>query len=328
MKKRLLIITLLCAALTLPACHSSKSESPISNESTDKDTTVEETTPIPKIYDPSDAAQKYSEHQVIELWDTLEEVPYITNLQYASIPKIVPYIAEKNQNGGCVIICPGGGYVQLANDKEGTIPAEAFNEHNITAFVLRYRTNYSKEGVLTDIFRAIRYVRANADEFAIDPDKIAVMGFSAGGHLAAMSMEHYEEDTQNVDEIDKVSARPNLGILCYPVLSLKDEKTHELTREIFLGKDNVTDKELIQKYSAEEGVTEDTPPAFVWHTKADSAVPVENSIDFAEAMEEKGIDCELHLYELGSHGLGMATDYEEAGQWFPECIEWLRGYGY
>lgn len=185
--------------------------------------TTSSTTPTApaKTYEPSAAAEKYATHPFLELWSAKEDVPYLA--EYSSIPKIIPYIAKNNTNGGCVIICPGGGYVQLAIDKEGKAPAEAFNENNITAFVLQYRTNYTYEAVLTDVFRAIRYVRANAEEFAIDPDKISIMGFSAGGHLAAMSLEHYDEDTQNADDIDKVSAKPDFGILCYPVISLKDE---------------------------------------------------------------------------------------------------------
>lgn len=329
MKKKILITTALCATLSLSACQSSASDTKATEApSTATEATPEPSaTPEPKTYDATAAAEKYSSHPFIELWENKEDVPFL-NTEFSAIPKIIPYIAENNTKGGCVIICPGGGYVQLAIDKEGKAPAAALNENNITAFVLQYRTSYSYEGVLTDVFRAIRYVRANAEEFGIDPDKIAVMGFSAGGHLAAMSLEHYDENEQNADDIDTVSAKPNLGILCYPVISLKDDKTHELTRQTFLGKDNEHDEDLIMKYSAEEGVTKDTPPAFVWHCEPDEAVPVENSKDFAKAMDKNGVDCELHVYKTGAHGIGLVTDDAEAKEWFPDCVKWLQSYGY
>lgn len=331
MRKKFIIISLLCSSLLLTSCQSSNSnsDSESSKAPAATETTAARTTPTPdsKVYDASAAAEKYSSHPFLELWDNIDDVPYL-NKQISSVPKLIPYIAENNTKGGCVIICPGGGYVQLAIDKEGKQPAAALNENNITAFVLQYRTNYSYEGVMTDVFRAIRYVRAHADEFGINPDKIGVMGFSAGGHLAAMSLQHYDEDNQNADDIDKESAKPDLGILCYPVLSLKDEKTHELTRHTFLGKDNENNEELIKKYSAEENVTKDMPPAFIWHCKPDEAVPVENSEDLAKAMKDKGVDYELHIYKTGAHGLGLAKDSDEAKEWFPDCVEWLQSYGY
>lgn len=333
MKKKTLLTAMICATLLLPACQSSDSEpkeskTPTASSEVTPESTQEPTaTPEPKVYDSTAAAEKYSSHPFLELWTKIEDVPHL-DTAHSSIPKIIPYIASNNTKGGCVIICPGGAYIQLAVDKEGKNPAVALNENNITAFVLQYRTSYSYEGVLSDIFRAIRYVRANAEEFGIDPDKISVMGFSAGGHLTSMSMEHYDEDQQNVDEIDQVSAKPNLGILCYPVISLKDDKTHELTRKTFLGGDNEHNETLIKKYSAEEGVTKDTPPAFIWHCEPDEAVPVENSTDFAKAMKEKGIDCELHIYKSGAHGVGLATDNNEVKEWFPDCVKWLQSYGY
>ncbi len=328
MRKKILLSALLCSSLMLSACQSShcKSENAAS-VTPSKEATAKPTPTInSKIYDSTAAAEKYSSHPFLELWNSKDNVPFLNEL--SSIPKIIPYIAQNNTNGGCVIICPGGGYVQLAIDKEGREPAAAFNENNITAFVLQYRTSYTYEGVMTDVFRAIRYVRANSEEFGIDPDKISVMGFSAGGHLASMSLEHYDEDKQNADEIDKVSAKPNLGILCYPVISLKDNMTHELTRKTFLGSDNEHNEDLIKKYSAEEGVTKDTPPVFIWHCAPDKAVLVENSMDFAKALEKKGIDCELHIYQTGAHGLGLAKDNDEVKEWFNDCVKWLKSYGY
>lgn len=335
MKKKILLSALfLTIIVTISACNnnSSKTESQESQSTQSLEST---STPTPdfattsKVYDSKEAYEKYSEHPFIPLWDSLEDVPFAGTSVSGTIPKIIPYIAQNNTNGGCVIICPGGGYIQLAVDKEGKAPAAEFNENNITAFVLQYRVNsYKYDAIMSDVFRAIRYVRANADDFGINPDKIAIMGFSAGGHLATMALEHYDEDTQSLDEIDKVSAKPNYGILCYPVISLKDEKTHELTRKTFLGSDDEHNTELIKKYSGEDNVSKDMSPVFIWHCEPDNGVPVENSEDFASAMDKAKVPYEMHIYKTGAHGLGLAKDNEEVSKWFPDCIKWLNNYGY
>jgi len=329
MKKKRIIATLLCSIMLATCACQSNSDNNTPTQSQDSATKAPSATPEPKVYDSSAAYEKYSEHPFIPLWESIEDVPFSNTSTSGTIPKIIPYIAENNTNGGCVIICPGGGYVQLAVDKEGKAPAEEFNTNNITAFVLQYRVNsYHSDAIMADVFRAIRYVRANAEEFGIDPDKIAVMGFSAGGHLATMALEHYDEDTQLLDDIDKVSAKPNFGILCYPVISLKDEKTHELTRKTFLGSDNEHNSDLIKKYSGEENVTKDMSPVFIWHCEPDEAVPVENTKDFAAAMDKAKVPYEMHIFKTGAHGLGLAKDNDEVIEWFPDCIKWLQDYGY
>lgn len=329
MKKKIFLATLLCGIIAVSsACQNDSSRTQKATQTPDS-TTEATATPMPTVYDSSAAYEKYSEHPFIPLWQSLEDVPYSGTSVSATIPKIIPYIAQNNTNGGCVIICPGGGYVQLAVDKEGKAPAEEFNNNNITAFVLQYRVNsYHYDAIMADVFRAIRYVRANAEEFGIDPDKIAVMGFSAGGHLATMALQHYDEDTQALDDIDKVSAKPDYGILCYPVISLKDEKTHELTRKTFLGTDNEHNAELIKKYSGEENVTKDMSPVFIWHCETDTSVPVENTKDFASAMDKAKVPYEMHIYKTGVHGLGLAKDNEEVSKWFPDCVTWLQKFGY
>lgn len=327
MKKIIAMGILLSFSIFALACGKEKE-----SEKTDENVVVEqeeeqEKVEENKVYDSSAAFEKYKNHEEILLWENMQDIPYVEERLDKLIPTITPYIAENNTNGGCVIICPGGGYVQLSREKEGIEPAEAFNENNITAFMLEYRTKpYEGEAAMADVFRAIRYVRYHAEEFGINPDKISVMGFSAGGHLATMAMQHYEEDEQALDEVDKVSARPNFGILCYPVTTLKDEGTHGTTRQAFLGADNVTNEELIQKYSGEEQVTEDMPPVFIWCCENDPLVS--NSEDFAAALEAQGIPHELHIYAKGKHGIGLGTGYGEAENWFPTCITWLQSNGY
>lgn len=280
-----------------------------------------------KVYDSSAAFAKYQAHEEIFLWENKADMPFAKDGLDALNPTIAPYIAQNNTSGGCVIVCPGGGYVQLAREKEGSEITEALNQNNITAFMLEYRTSpYDGNAAMADVFRAIRYVRYHAEEFGINPNKISVMGFSAGGHLATMATQHYEEDEQALDEIDKVSARPDFGILCYPVVSLKDEVTHGMTKETFLGEENVTNAELIKKYSGEEQVTKDMPPVFIWCCENDNLVT--NSQLLADALEAEGVSHEVHIYPKGKHGIGLGIGYGEAEQWFPTCITWLRNNGY
>lgn len=332
MRKRTILAALLCSIICLTACTAGGDENKEKQEMREQNQTGQQQTPSskePKVYDSAKAAAAYAEHERLQLWEDKSKIPFYDESLSGKTPTITPYIAEENTNGGCVIVCPGGGYVSLATEKEGTKPAMALNENHISAFVLEYRIKpYTKEAILSDVCRAIRYVRYHAEEFGIDPDKISIMGFSAGGHLSAMALEHYEEDEQNTDEIDKVSAKPDYGILCYPVISLKDELTHEVTREAFLGTGQTSDQELIKKYSAEEGVTKKISPVFIWHCEKDQAVPVANSEKFAEAMKEAGVDCELHIYPYGAHGLGMAENNDPAKEWFPACVKWLQKYGY
>ncbi len=275
---------------------------------------------------------EYKNGTAIPLWENKEDMPYYdSEASDKNTASITPYIAEDNANGGCVIICPGGGYSSLATKKEGTVPAEAFNEQGISAFVLQYRiAPYDYQAMLADVCRAVRFVRYYAEDFGIAPDKVAIMGFSAGGHLASMNLEHAGEDTQAVDEMDQLNARAGYGILCYPVISLSEEYGHEMSTANFLGEENADDQDMAEKYSAELGVTEDMPPCFIWHCKGDTFVPYENSQMFADAMKDAGAECELHLYEGGEHGLGIAAgdDAGEAKEWFGKCVEWLQGKGF
>lgn len=224
-----------------------------------------------------------------------------------------------------VIVCPGGGYHHLAMDHEGRQIAEWLNSFGVTAFVLRYRhsgTGHKHPTPMLDGQRAIRTVRARAGEWGIDPQQIGVMGFSAGGHLTSTLGTHFDGGNSNAsDPIDRVSSRPDFLILCYPVISLTANYTHTGSRDNLLGKN--ADPELVRSLSNELQVTSDTPPAFLFHTDEDKAVPPMNSIVFYEALKHSGVPAELHIYQYGRHGLGLARDVPGTNDWPNRCREWL-----
>ena len=245
-------------------------------------------------------------------------------------PTLTSYLLEGAQSDGsrrgCVIVCPGGAYWGRA-DHEGRPIAEMLNEAGISAFVLNYRVQpYRYPVERYDVNRAVRYVRYYADKFEIDPEKIGVLGFSAGGHLAVMSVEQYDYGMENGDEIDKISSRPDSGILCYPVVTLEKSFTHEGTRDALLGTPN--DPELAKKLSGEVSVRDDMPPIFMWHTAADGGVPVLNSLKLSEELYEHKIPFALHVFPFGQHGLGLAPGNPHVAQWAPLLVNWLKLYKY
>lgn len=273
-------------------------------------------------------AEKYSKHTPMELWGSV--IPY-NNMGDAtgSIPFIIPYIAEDNPSGICAVIFPGGGYSSLSKTNEGSKIAEFLNSKGISAFVVYYRVTesdfrkYDYRAILSDGLRAVKYVRYNATEFGIDPDRIFTIGFSAGGHLTCMSATHYDFEVDDPkythDAIDAVSARPNAAAPCYAVASIEKSYAHAGTQKYFAR----GDKQLQHDYSAENSVTAETPPIFLWHTWDDTTVPVQNSIGFAAALAEKNIPCELHIYGSGKHGLNLAEDNPTAFTW-PELLsDWV-----
>jgi len=232
-------------------------------------------------------------------------------------------------NGAAVVVCPGGGYGGLAITYEGYDIGKWLNDHGIAAFVLKYRhrgTGYGHPSPLDDAQRAIRTVRARAKEFNVDPAKIGILGFSAGGHLASTAGTHFDAGkTDSKDAIDRVSCRPDFLILCYPVVSFATEHTHKGSRKNLLGEE--PDAKLVESYSNELQVTPETPPTFLWHTDADSGVVPENSVLFYLALRKAKVPAELHIYELGRHGLGLAQGEPGAAAWPEACIEWMRGRG-
>ncbi len=268
-----------------------------------------------------------SAHEAIPLWEK-EALPFSDVSDV--VPELLPYLADTSDPAACMIVCPGGAYADLgeqeayALDNEGIQPAQALNEKNISAFVLKYRkAPADHNAIMEDILRAIRVVRYYAEALHIDPERVGVMGFSAGGHLALMAMEHFDMKTSHTDDVDDESAKPTLGVLCYPVVSLEEGMTHETTRSNFLGADE-NDPEMVSFYSGEQGTRADMPPFFVWHCKTDRAAPVEGTLALTKSAEEKGVEVRQQIYDSGSHGAGMAKNMETLSGWFDECVSWLK----
>jgi len=248
-------------------------------------------------------------------------------------PNLTPYIVETEKPVGCVIVCPGGGYGHLAYH-EGEPIAQMLNASGIHAFVLRYRLspNHHHPAMEQDINRAVRWVRYHAAQYNINPEKIATLGFSAGGHLTGVSVTHFDYGRDDGDEIDKVSCRPDAGVLCYPVVSFAENFSHGGSRKNFLG-DLAEDQAMIDAYSCEKAVRDDTPPCFFWHTAADKGVPVLNTFAMAQALYEKNIPVEVHVFPFGGHGMGLATEERfgpnwHVAQWADLCCNWLHLLGF
>ncbi|MEY2429592.1 MAG: hypothetical protein QOJ40_2477 [Verrucomicrobiota bacterium] len=230
-----------------------------------------------------------------------------------------------------MVICPGGGYGGLA-PHEGLDYARFLNDHGIAGFVLKYRLGpggYKHPTMLQDAARALRTVRARAGEWSLDPKRIGIMGSSAGGHLASTLLTHFDAGKPSSDDpIERQSSRPDLGILCYAVITM-GQYTHQGSKNNLLGKD--PSPELVRELSNELHVTKKTPPCFIWHTAEDQAVPVENSLQFANALRKNGVPFDLHIYEKGQHGIGLGSRPYGGGDrhpWTGDCIFWLKGHGW
>ncbi len=226
-------------------------------------------------------------------------------------------------NGSAIIICPGGGYGCLA-DHECNPIAVWLNSLGIMGIVLRYRhgPRYHHPVPLMDAARAVRTTRHRATSWGIDPKRIGILGFSAGGHLAATLATRFTTgDSSNADPLEHQSSRPDLAILLYPVITMADPFAHARSREHLLGKDAAD--EQINLLSNERHVSQQTPPTFIFHTADDPAVPVENALQFATALRSHRIPFELHVYESGSHGVGLAQNYPALKSWPTLCASWL-----
>ena len=244
------------------------------------------------------------------------------------IPTLTPYWPDPaKETGASIVICPGGGYGALA-PHEGADYARWLNEQGIAGFVLKYRLGsggYRHPIMLQDAARAVRTVRAHSTGWQLDAKRIGIMGSSAGGHLASTLVTHFDAgNPAATDPIDRQSSRPDLGILCYAVITM-GEFTHQGSKHNLLGND--PSPELVRNLSNELQVTKDTPPCFVWHTWEDKAVPVENSLQFAEALRKAGVPFDLHIYQQGGHGLGLGTrewDPARRHPWTRDCEFWLK----
>lgn len=250
----------------------------------------------------------------------------ITRISKVSVPTLTMYTPPPGKaNGIAVIICPGGGYGILAIDHEGYDVAKQFTEMGVTAFVLKYRLPSDKImldrsiGPLQDAQRAIQMVRANSKQWRINPKKIGIMGFSAGGHLASTAGTHFNHPV--ISNPKKTSLRPDFMLLIYPVISFQDTLTHSGSKNNLIGKDASEDKKAY--YSNELQVTKKTPQTFLVHAKDDGAVKVNNSIYFYEALQQKHVPAEIYLYEKGGHGFGLNNKTSEV-KWMDLLQRWME----
>jgi len=259
-----------------------------------------------------------NEYEKVALWDD-------SSLRGEKVVTLRPFALRDGDIFSAVLVIPGGGYGGCS-DQEGDPVAGWLNGLGISAFVLDYSVAPARHPQpLNDARRAMQYIRANAERFKIDPSRIGVLGFSAGGHLAASLSTLYGEVNEKAgDDLEQVSARPDLAVLCYPVISW-GEFRHQGSLTNLLGPD--PDPGLVRKTSMECAVHADTPPTFLWHTAADGGVPVENSYLYAMALRKHRVPHELHVYPEGRHGLGLATLWnrrdDHVGQWRDACEKWL-----
>jgi acetyl esterase/lipase len=242
-------------------------------------------------------------------------------------PAVTVYLPPRDKaNGTAVIICPGGAYQLWVDIQEGQEPAQWLNHLGITAFVLRYRIApaYEHPMPMLDAQRAVRTVRARASEWGVDPNKIGIWGFSAGGHLASTVATHFDDGNPEAkDPIDRVSSRPDFAILCYPVISMRPPLVDRPSRVALLGEQ--PDDKLLDYLSTDKQVTSRTPPTFLFHTDADKGVSPENSVLFYLALRHAGVPAEMHIYGKGDHGAGMAAKDPVLSSWTTRLEDWLRG---
>ncbi|MBA3686745.1 MAG: alpha/beta hydrolase [Planctomycetes bacterium] len=266
--------------------------------------------------------------QTLSLWNGQPPAAEAADAEAASHrPYLISFPVRAARPTACVVVCPGGGYGTRA-DHEGEPIARWLNRLGVSACVLHYRVRTRHPGPLDDAKRAIRLVRYHAAAWGMDPARIGILGFSAGGHLAATaSTLHDAGDPEAADPVDRRSSRPDASILCYPVISFTDGYTHAGSRANLLGPqpwDEATRKRL----SPEHQVDARTPPAFLWHTADDGAVPAANVLLYAGALARHKVPFALHVFPSGHHGLGLAGDHPAVGQWTGLCAQWLKDLGF
>jgi len=288
----------------------------------------------------------YSQNPVLKVWPNgipgeIKNDTYIENVtetngvisRYEKVtdPTMTVFLptAEK-ATGTAVIICPGGGYGALAFDHEGYAVARWLNEYGIAGIILKYRLpsdlimENKSVGPLQDAQEAIRIIRRNREHWKIDPHKIGVLGFSAGGHLASTLSTHYSEKVYDVT--DTTSARPDFSLLIYPVITVDSSFTHMGSRRNLIGVN--PSKDAVSHFSNELQITQNTPPAFLVHSSDDKAVPVKNSLVYYEGLVKNNIIAEMHIFQKGGHGYGLSAGKGTQASWPELCIKWLNANGF
>ncbi len=279
---------------------------------------------------PAVLAAEGSSQKVELLWP--DGAPGAKGTAEGDKPSLTLYLpAKEKATGAAVVIFPGGGYGHLAMDHEGHQIAQWLNSIGVAGFIVQYRhrnsgAGYGHPAPIQDAQRAIRMVRSRAAEWNVDPSRIGIIGFSAGGHLASSAGTHFQTRySEAKDAIDQASCRPDFMILMYPVISFTESYTHKGSMSNLLGKD--PDKNLVESFSNEKQVTPETPPTFLVHADDDKGVPPENSIAFYLALRKAGVPAEMHIYEKGGHGFGPGVGKGSVSSWMGRCADWMRGRG-
>lgn len=286
-------------------------------------------------------AEINSQSQIIPLWendipnknsleiDEIIDTTDIIKIRHVNNPSIeIFYPSIKNKNDIAILVIPGGGYSILAYDWEGTDIAKMLNSYGITACVLKYRLPSSKDNIdgklspFIDAQRAMRLIRNHSSKLGISSNKIGVIGFSAGGHLAVTLGTHYEEQIFVSDNIDSISAKPDFMVLMYPVVTFVESYRHNGSVQKLLGSSNSS--ELLEYYSGELNLDENTPPCFLVHSNDDPAVNVKNSLTFFSELSKYQKKSELHIYNSGGHGFGLALNNQRLNVWKDLAISWIK----
>jgi acetyl esterase/lipase len=262
--------------------------------------------------------------QVIRLWTGA--APDARGSDESDVPALTVYLPRSmSVPAPAMIVCPGGGYLSLSSNHEGRQVAAFLNSLGIAAFVLRYRLGprYHHPVELGDAKRAMRTLRSHGADWRLDPARIGIIGFSAGGRLAMSASTSFDAGNPNADDpVDRAGSRPDIVVLGYPVITMTAPWTHAGSKRNLLGED--ADPELARRLSGEQAVTKDTPPTFIFQTNEDIVVPAENSLQYFLALRRAGVPAEMHVFEKGAHGVGLANDNPALAPWSTLLANWLR----
>jgi acetyl esterase/lipase len=264
----------------------------------------------------------------LPLWS--EGAPNALGKEAKDVPMAMVRLVASDAPTTMLVILPGGGYGHLAMGHEGHEIAQWANENGMSALICDYRhrtKGYGHPAPLEDAQRAIRMARANAKEWNIDPSKVGILGFSAGGHLASTVLTKFDAGiADSKDTIAQKSSRPDFGVLCYPVIMFGHPSTHKGSENNLLGKE--PDPKLLESLRNDMQVSQETPPTFLFHTQEDKAVLPENALAFYAGMIKHGVPGELHIYEKGKHGIGLGKAVPVTSDWSNACVRWLTSRGF